>query len=194
MIGIVILVIIALCAIAVYLDASGHRIGDISEHRSNYNKSAMFWAIGTLFLCPFVLPYYLRMRGQLIEAATEYPVEQNWRFLKVSCLALTAVGFIAVSMALPGLPSEMGLPSCGSSETLIELSKTLNTNSNGTMMGDDPVKITGTMEIDDLADPIARVCSGNLLTPKGDSSVRYIVLWEDASMEKLQVAAQPVVH
>lgn len=193
MIGIVILVIIALCAIFVYLDASAHGIGDISEHGNSFNKSAMFWAIGTLFLWPFALPYYLRIRGQLIEAAAEHPIQENWRFLKACSVTLAAVGFISTSMAFPGLPSETRLPSCGSPETLIKLSTTLDTNSVAAMIDYEVVKISGITEIDYLTDPITRECSGMLVTPTGESSVRYIVQWEDASKRKFQVATQPVV-
>ena len=193
MIGIVILVIIALCAIWVYLDASAHRIGDISEHRSNFNKSAMFWAIGTLFLWPYALPYYLRIRGQLIEAAAEHPIQEDWRFLKVSCVTVVAAGFIATSVALPGLPDENHLPSCSSQETLIKLSRTLDANSVAAMIDSDVVTVSGTSEIEYLADPMARVCSGLLVTANGESSVRYIVRWEDGSRQEFQVATQPDV-
>lgn len=194
MIGIVVLVIIALCAIFVYLDASANGIGDISEHRPNFNMSAMGWAIATLFLWPIAFPGYLRTRRRLIDAATDHRIQENQRFLKASGVTLAGVGFIVVSVALPGLPTKIGLPSCGSSETLIQLSKTLDANSVATMTDSDIVNITGTMEIDYLSDPIARVCSGTLITLKGDSSVLYVVRWEDASKKKLEVATQAVVR
>ena len=101
MVGIVILVIIALCAIIVYLDASAHGIGDISEHRSSFNKSATYWAIATLFLWPYAFPYYLRIRRKLIEAAVEHPVQENLRVLKASIVTLGAAGFVLVSVAFP---------------------------------------------------------------------------------------------
>lgn len=194
MIGIVVLVIIALCAILVYLDASANGIGDISEHSYNFNMSPMGWAIVTLFLWPIAFPGYLRIRRRLIDAATDHPIQENQRFLKASGVTLAAVGFIVVSMSVPGLPTEMGLPSCGSPETLIQLSKTLDANSVATMTDNDIVNISGTMEIDYLSDPIARVCSGMLITLNGDSSVLYVVRWADASKKKLQVATQAVVR
>ena len=101
MIGIVILVIIGLCAIIVYLDASARGIGDISEHRSNLNRSAFYWAIATLFLWPYAFPYYLRIRSKLIEAAVEHPVQDDWRVLKSSIVTLAAAGFVVASMAFP---------------------------------------------------------------------------------------------
>lgn len=126
MIGIVILVIIALCAIFVYLDASAHGIGDISEHRRNFNMSAVSWAIATLFLWPYAFPGYLRIRRKLIEAAADHPIQENRRSLKASGVTLAAVGFIVTSAAFPSLHSEIYLPSCDSPETLIQLSRTLD--------------------------------------------------------------------
>ena len=101
MIGIAILTIMALCAIIVYLDASAHHIGDISEHRRNLNRSAFYWGISTLFLWPFAFPYYLRMRRKLIDAAAEHPVQEDLRALKVSIVTLVAAGFVAASVAFP---------------------------------------------------------------------------------------------
>ena len=193
MIGIVVLVIIALCAIFVYLDATANRIGDISEHRPDFRGSAMYWAIGTLFMWPFVFPTYLRLRRELIQAAADHPVEDNWWALKTAGITITAVGFIAVSVSFPGVPNELGLPSCDSSDTTIELLRTLNANSSAAMMDNDIVKVTGTTEIDYSSDPMVRICSAIVTTSKGEGSVRYNVLWEDASTQKLQVAAQPVV-
>ena len=194
MIGIVVLVIIALCAILVYLDATANRIGDISEQSPYFTGSAMFWAMGTLFVWPLVFPYYLRLRRQLIRAAADHPVEDNWWALKTAGVTITAVGFIAVSMAIPGIPNELGLPSCDSSDTTIELLRTLNANSSAAMIDNDIVKVTGTTEIDYSSDPMVRICSAIVTTSKGEGSVRYNVLWEDTSTQKLQVAAQPVVH
>jgi len=193
MIGIVVLVIIALCAIFVYLDATANRIGDISEHRPDFRGSAMYWAIGTLFMWPFVFPTYLRLRRELIQAAADHPVEDNWWALKTAGITITAVGFIAVSASFPGVPNELGLPSCDSSDTTIELLRTLNANSSAAMIDNDIVKVTGTTEIDYSSDPMVRICSAIVTTSKGEGSVRYNVLWEDASTQKLQVAAQPVV-
>ena len=193
MVGIVILVFIALCAIFVYLDASAHGIGDISEHRRNFNMSAMSWAIATLFLWPVAFPGYLRIRRQLIKAAADHPIQENRRSLKASGVTLAAVGFIVVSAAFPGLHGEIDLPSCDSPETLIQLSRTLDANSVAAMMDNNIVNISGTMEIDHLTDPIARVCSGILVMPTGESSARYVVRWEDASRQKLQVVWQSVV-
>jgi Kef-type K+ transport system membrane component KefB len=101
-VGVVILVIIALCAVVVYLDASTHEIGDISKYGSSFNKSAIYWAVATLFIWPYAFPYYLRIRRKLIEAATEHPVQEDWLILKASLVALVAVGFVAVSVAFPG--------------------------------------------------------------------------------------------
>lgn len=101
MVGIVILVIIALCAIIVYQDASMHEIGDISEHGSSFNKSAMYWALATLFVWPYAFPYYLRIRRTLIEAAVEHPVPENWRVLKTSIIIFAAAGFVVTSVAFP---------------------------------------------------------------------------------------------
>ncbi len=193
MIGLVVLVIIASCAILVYLDATANRIGDISEHRPYFKGSALFWAVGTLFVWPLVFPYYLRLRRQLIQAAAEHPVEDNWWALKTAGVTITAVGFIAVSVSFPGVPNELGLPSCDSSDTITELLRTLNANSSAAMIDNDIVKVTGTTEIDYSSDPMVRICSAIVTTSKGESSVRYNVLWEDTSTQELQVAAQPVV-
>lgn len=193
MIGIVVLVIIALCAILVYLDATANRIGDFPEHRPYFRGSAMLWAMGTLFMWPLVFPSYLRLRRQLIQAAADHPVEDNWWVLKTAGITITAVGFIAVSVAVPGVPNELGLPSCDSSDTIIELLRTLNANSSAAMIDNDIVKVTGTTEIDYSSDPMVRICSAIVTTSKGEGSVRYNVLWEDTSTQKLQVAAQPVV-
>ena len=194
MIGIVVLVIIALCAIWVFLDATANHIGDISEHRSYFKGSAMFWAMGTLFVWPLVFPYYLRLRRQLIQAAADHPVEDNRWALKAVGVTITAVGFIAVSVAVPGVvPNELGLPSCNSSDTLIELLRTLNANSSAAMIDNDIVEVTGTTEIDYSSDPMVRICSAIVITSKGEGLVRYNVLWEDMSTQELQVAAQPVV-
>jgi len=193
MIGIVILVIIASCSIFVYLDASAHGIGDISGHRRDFNMSAMGWAIATLFIWPYAFPGYLRMRRKLIEAAADHPIQENRQSLKASGVTLAAVGFIVASVAVPRLQSEIDLPSCDSRETLIQLSRTLDANSVTAMMDNNIVNISGAMEVDHLTDPIARVCSGMLVMPAGESSARYVVRWEDASRQKLQVVWQSVV-
>ena len=101
MIQIVILATVAFCAIIVYLDASTHRIGDISEHRRNLNKSPFYWAIATLFLWPYAFPYYLRIRRKLVDAAADHPIQEDRRALKVSIIALVAAGFVAASIAFP---------------------------------------------------------------------------------------------
>lgn len=101
MVGIVILVIIALCAIIVYLDASKHGIGDVSEYGYSFNESAMYWAIATLFTWPYAFPYYLRIRRKLIEAAEEHPAQENRRRIKASIVTLAAAGFVIVSVAFP---------------------------------------------------------------------------------------------
>ena len=61
------------------------------------------------------------------------------------------------------------------------------------MIDNDIVQVTGTTEIDYSSDPMVRICSAIVTTSKGEGSVRYNVLWEDTSTQKLQVAAQPVV-
>ena len=193
MLGIVILVIIALCAILVYLDATANRIGDISEHRPQFKGSALFWAIGTLFVWPVVFPLYLRLRRQLIEAAVDHPVEENWRALKTGGVTISAVVFIAVSMAIPVVPNQFDLPSCSSSDTIIELLRTLDTSSSAAMIDNDVVEVTKTIEIDYSSDPMVRTCSATVSTSKREGLVRYNVLWADTSTQELRVAAQPVV-
>lgn len=192
MLGIVILVIIALCAILVYLDATANRIGDISEHRPQFKGSALFWAIGTLFVWPVVFPLYLRLRRQLIEAAVDHPVEENWRALKTGGVTISAVVFIAVSMAIPVVPNQFDLPSCSSSDTIIELLRTLDTSSSAAMIDNDVVEVTKTIEIDYSSDPMVRTCSATVSTSKREDLVRYNVLWADTSTQELRVAAQPV--
>ena len=193
MLGIVILVIIALCAILVYLDATANRIGDISEHRPQFKGSALFWAIGTLFVWPVVFPLYLRLRRQLIEAAVDHPVEENWRALKTGGVTISAVVFIAVSMAIPVVPNQFDLPSCSSSDTIIELLRTLDTSSSAAMIDNDVVEVTKTIEIDYSSDPMVRTCSATVSTSKREDLVRYNVLWADTSTQELRVAAQPIV-
>ena len=193
MLGIVILVIIALCAILVYLDATANRIGDISEHRPQFKGSALFWAIGTLFVWPVVFPLYLRLRRQLIEAAVDHPVEENWRALKTGGVTISAVVFIAVSMAMPVVPNQFDLPSCSSSDTIIELLRTLDTSSSAAMIDNDVVEVTKTIEIDYSSDPMVRTCSATVSTSKREGLVRYNVLWADTSTQELRVAAQPIV-
>ena len=193
MLGIVILVIIALCAILVYLDATANRIGDISEHRPQFKGSALFWAIGTLFVWPVVFPLYLRLRRQLIEAAVDHPVEENWRALKTGGVTISAVVFIAVSMAVPVVPNQFDLPSCSSSDTIIELLRTLDTSSSAAMIDNDVVEVTKTIEIDYSSDPMVRTCSATVSTSKREGLVRYNVLWADTSTQELRVAAQPIV-
>ncbi len=193
MLGIVILVIIALCAILVYLDATANRIGDISEHRPQFKGSALFWAIGTLFVWPVVFPLYLRLRRQLIEAAVDHPVEENWRALKTGGVTISAVVFIAVSMAIPVVPNQFDLPSCSSSDTIIELLRTLDTSSSAAMIDNDVVEVTKTIEIDYSSDPMVRTCSATVSTSKREGLVRYNVLWADTSTQELRVAAQPIV-
>ena len=112
MAGILVLLVIASCAIWVYLDASSHKIGDISEYRAAFNKSPVFWSIGSLVLWPCVFPYYLSMRGKLVDAAIQHPVEENWRSLKATGVTLAALGFIAASMAVPGQPEADARASC----------------------------------------------------------------------------------
>lgn len=192
MLGIVILVIIALCAILVYLDATANRIGDISEHRPQFKGSALFWAIGTLFVWPVVFPLYLRLRRQLIEAAVDHPVEENWRALKTGGVTISAVVFIAVSMAIPVVPNQFDLPSCSSSDTIIELLRTLDTSSSAAIIDNDVVEVTKTIEIDYSSDPMVRTCSATVSTSKREDLVRYNVLWADTSTQELRVAAQPV--
>ena len=102
MVGIVIIGIIALSAVIVYVDASAHRIGDTSKHRNGFDKSAMYWAVATLFVWPYAFPYYLRIRRKLIDTAAKHPVQEKWRLLKTSIITLAAAGFVAVSVAFPG--------------------------------------------------------------------------------------------
>ena len=98
---IVFVAIVALSSVIVYLDATERGIGDISRHKKGFNKSAGYWAIATLFVWPCALPYYLRMRHKMIEAAAEYPIQENWRALKAGIITLLAGGLVLVSVAFP---------------------------------------------------------------------------------------------
>lgn len=129
MIGTVVLLVIAMSAVLVYLDASAHKIGDISRYRRNFNRSAMYWAIATLFVWPYALPYYLRIRGKLIEAAVAHPIRENWRLVKASGVTVIAASFVLGSMAFPGLQTKVDHAFCSGSETRASILTTQSVNS-----------------------------------------------------------------
>ena len=99
MLSFLLLCLIGASSIWVFWDASGNRIGDISDHVVGFRYSAVAWALATLFLWPIAFPYYLRLRTRMIHLAREHPVETPRK--QVLGVVLLALGFMGISVAFP---------------------------------------------------------------------------------------------
>jgi hypothetical protein len=89
-----------LSSIAVYLDATIHKIGrikdnELEDHRSNF--PAGLWALGTLLLVIVVLPTYSLSRPALIDRANRYPVHISW--IQRTIVIFTLLMFVLVTTA-----------------------------------------------------------------------------------------------
>lgn len=68
--------VIYICASWVFFDATKNRIGGYKTELGNHTGVSPFvWAIGTLFIIPFVV--YLFRRNKLITYAKENPVDTD---------------------------------------------------------------------------------------------------------------------
>ncbi|MBA5235268.1 hypothetical protein H2Y54_01700 [Pectobacterium aroidearum] len=68
--------VIYVCAFWVFFDAASNRIGGYKTELGNHTGVSPFiWAIGSLFIIPFVV--YLFRRNKLIQYAKENPVDTD---------------------------------------------------------------------------------------------------------------------
>ncbi|MGE8541954.1 MAG: hypothetical protein ACN6NX_11655 [Acinetobacter sp.] len=91
--GHILYIIGCLCSIWVYIDASGHKIGNTPEG-GYLSISAAWWAILSFILWIVVFPIYLIKRQKLIDLAKQYPVEPKARNLKIGLFSLVAIFLI----------------------------------------------------------------------------------------------------
>ena len=99
MVNVIVIASIVACALWVYWDATGHRIGKIPGAGGAFNMSAGAWSIVTAMLWIVGFPSYLIQRSKLIERAREHPVEVGDRASKMVVLAIAGGLWVLVTLA-----------------------------------------------------------------------------------------------
>jgi hypothetical protein len=100
MVQVLIVVAIVTCALWVYWDATGNKIGKVSGASGLFNMSAGAWATVTMFLWIVAFPSYLIKRSALIEVAKSHAVDVKGRVIKT--LILGFIGALWVLYVLAG--------------------------------------------------------------------------------------------
>jgi len=100
MLNVLVAVIIVICAVWVYWDATGSKIGKVPGAGGMFNMSAGAWSVVTLGLWIIGFPAYLIKRSALLERAKGHPVEVRGRLFKMVILAV--IGSLLVLMTLAG--------------------------------------------------------------------------------------------
>jgi hypothetical protein len=99
MINVIVVAIIVICALWVYWDATGNKIGKIPGAGGMLNMSAGAFAAVTMFLWIVGFPAYLSKRSAMIERAKGQPVEVKGRTLKMAILAVIGGLWVLVTLA-----------------------------------------------------------------------------------------------
>jgi hypothetical protein len=100
MLRVLIVVAIVACALWVYWDATGNKIGKVAGTGGLFNMSAGAWATVTMFLWIIGFPSYLIKRSALIEVAKSHAVEVKGRMMKTVILGI--IGALWVLFVLAG--------------------------------------------------------------------------------------------
>lgn len=100
MLNVLVIGIIVICALWVYWDATGNKIGKVPAAGGVFNMSAGAWSVVTLFLWIIGFPAYLIKRSALIERAKGQPIEVKGRIVKLLILAI--IGGLWVLVTLGG--------------------------------------------------------------------------------------------
>jgi hypothetical protein len=179
----IVLVVVTLCAVGVYLDASKHGIGKKPDGKGPLNMSAGQWGIATLGLWIAAFPLYLINRKKMIAAAQDSPIQSSSRIPKA--LGLFGAGGIWLAMSVSGVSSH--LPYCGQAETtaLVEtVVKGLDEfkAASATFTSLTEPKETGFNDRNQV-----RVCAAVLTTSLGTQNVTYRVEWLDRPKAQFQV-------
>ena len=98
MVGTAIVAVIAVSAVWVYLDATGHRIGKIPDQGGFFNLSAGAWGAGTLLLWIVGFPAYLMKRGSLIARAKSHPIEVKGRWAKTMIFCVIGILWLLATL------------------------------------------------------------------------------------------------
>lgn len=88
MVSILIVLAIVTCALWVYWDATGNKIGKVPGAGGLFNMSAGAWATVTMFLWIIGFPSYVIKRSAMIEVAKSHAVDVKGRVFKAVVLGL----------------------------------------------------------------------------------------------------------
>lgn len=99
MLNVLVIAIIVICALWVYWDATGKKIGKVPAAGGMFNMSAGAWSVVTLLLWIIGFPAYLIKRSALIERAKGQPVEIKGRGIKMAILAVIGVLWVLLTLA-----------------------------------------------------------------------------------------------
>lgn len=91
--------LVTLCAVWVYWDATGNRIGK-TDAKGLFNLPAGAWAVCTLLLWIVAFPAYLLKRASLISIANEKPVDVKMRVFKAIVIFLLGMLWIMTASYL----------------------------------------------------------------------------------------------
>jgi hypothetical protein len=100
MANVLIVAAIVVCALWVYWDATGNKIGKVPGAGGLFNMSAGAWATVTMFLWIVGFPSYVIKRSALIEVAKNHAVEVKGRMIKALILGL--IGTLWMLFVLAG--------------------------------------------------------------------------------------------
>ena len=186
MITFLIPVVVVATSLWVYWDATSNNIGKTEDGKGFFNMSAGAWAIAMLLLWIVAFPAYLVKRGDLIEIAKVHPAKANGRNGKIAALAIAGVGFLVVSVGVPG----PGLPICGSDETTALVGQVVSDMPVVKLTGAQFVSLKNISELGYNSGTQIRSCSGTLITTLGEDSLQYSVQWLDKAKGIYSVNAQ----
>ncbi len=100
MLSVLIIVAVVICALWVYWDATGNKIGKVSGTGGLFNMSAGAWATVTMFLWIIGFPSYVIKRSALINTAKSHAVDVKGRVMKT--VVLGVIGALWVLFVLAG--------------------------------------------------------------------------------------------
>jgi len=187
MLNAIIVLIIALSAVWVYIDATKHKIGKIPGAKGMFNMSAGSWAVVTLLLWLVGFPAYLIKRGSLISKAKEAPVEVSGRSGKIAALAVAGAVWTVLSYSSAALSA---LPACDRAETQDLVGQIISDLPAVKAAGVQFVSLKDIQEQGFNEGTQIRSCSATLVTTAGQDDLQYYIKWNDKEKTKFYVEAQ----
>lgn len=185
MVGLVVLAVVVLSALAVYADARRLKIGKTGQGGLG-DMSPVGWAAATLFLWVVAFPYYLVKRNALKEAALANPKEP-------ARAARDLVFLLPMTFAAIGLAGQFGLPAklpkCTGADAVALANQTVKATIAERKL---PIQFKMLNDFKEIQhNDTARTCSCAFVTDKGAEVMNFSLTWLDKDAGKFQLRILP---